>query len=65
MICASVPLWKVSSHLDATLGDGLDTSPTCSLDSLLGEAERDDAPADSREPVFLLTAARRAVRCAA
>lgn len=61
MICASVPLWKVSSHLDATVGDEPDTSPTRSLDSLLREVDPDDATADSREPVFLLMS----VRCAA
>lgn len=64
MICASVPLWKVSAHLDATLGDDIDTSPSRNLDSLLREVDS-DAAAESLEPVFLLTSARTSLRRAA
>jgi len=63
MICASVPIWLVSSHLDETLGARSDAPATWSVDSLLSEVEV-EAAADWHGPlsetVFPLTSLRRA-----
>lgn len=56
MICASVPLSQVSSHLDATLGVDDNAPPSRRERSIFAfEIERNDVA----EPVFLLTSARR------
>ena len=56
MICASVPLSQVSSHLDATLGVDDGAPPSRRERSVFAfELERNDAA----EPVLLLTSMRR------